>query len=133
MSNIILSAFSDEYSKSFDEQLAGMNLLGIGYIELRSLDGKNVSELSVNEARELKKRLEEKKIKVSAIGSPLGKIRLDGDIKEHMEKAERIFEIANIMETSFVRVFSFYAPDGNDIHDNKLSNSNIAAHKRVQQ
>lgn len=117
MSNIILSAFSDEYSKSFDEQLAGMNLLGIGYIELRSLDGKNVSELSVNEARELKKRLEEKKIKISAIGSPLGKIRLDGDIKEHMEKAERIFEIANIMETSFVRVFSFYAPDGKDIHD----------------
>ena len=117
MSNIIFSAFSDEYAKSFDEQLTGMNELGIGHIELRFVDGRNVSELSTGEARELKKRLDSKGIRVSAIGSPLGKIRLDGDMKGHMETAEKIFEIANIMDTELIRVFSFYAPVGENIRD----------------
>ena len=110
MSDIIFSAFSDEYAVDFNEQLAGMKALDIGYIELRFVDGRSVSELSTDEAKELKKHLDEKEIKVSAIGSPLGKIRLDGDMKGHMEKAARVFEIANIMETKLVRVFSFYAP-----------------------
>ena len=116
MNNIILSAFSDEYAKPFTEQLEGMSGFGISYIELRFIDGRNVSELSVEEAKEIKKMLDEKGIRVSAIGSPLGKIKLDGDMKSHMETAERVFEIANVMGTKFIRVFSFYAPEGKDIH-----------------
>jgi sugar phosphate isomerase/epimerase len=84
-------------------------------IMITDSEGRSVSELSTDEAKELKKHLDEKEIKVSAIGSPLGKIRLDGDMKGHMEKAARVFEIANIMETKLVRVFSFYAPEGKDI------------------
>ena len=117
MSNVILSAFSDEYAKPFAEQLSGMRDLGIDYIELRFADGRNVSELSVEEAKEIRKMLDENRIKVSAIGSPLGKIKLDGDMKSHMETAARVFEIANIMGTKFVRAFSFYAPEGRNIHD----------------
>ena len=105
MSNVILSAFSDEYAAPFSEQLEGMRDLGIEYIELRFIDGRNVSELSVEEAKEIKKMLDEMGIKVSAIGSPLGKIKLDGDMKSHIETAARVFEIANIMETKFVRAF----------------------------
>ena len=44
MSNIILSAFSDEYAKPFDEQLHGVKSLGIDNIELRFVDGKNVKQ-----------------------------------------------------------------------------------------
>ena len=110
------SAFSDEYAKDFGEQLAGMNKLGIDHIELRFIDGRNVSELSIEEAKQLKKRLDSAGVGVSAIGSPLGKIRLDGDVKGHMDTAERIFEIAKIMDTELIRMFSFYAPGGEDIH-----------------
>ncbi len=117
MSNIIFSAFSDEYASDFDEQLEGMKALDIGYIELRFVDGRSVSELSVEEGKELKKRLDSQGIKVSAIGSPLGKIRLDGDMRGHLESAARIFELANIMETELIRMFSFYAPEGKNIHD----------------
>ena len=117
MSNIILSAFSDEYAKPFAEQLEGMRDLGIDYIELRFADGRNVSELSIEEAKEIKKLLDENGIKVSAIGSPLGKIKLDGDMKSHMETAAHVFEMANIMETKLIRVFSFYAPEERNIHD----------------
>ncbi len=117
MSDIIFSAFSDEYAVDFNEQLAGMKALDIGYIELRFVNGRSVSELSVEECKELKKRLDSKGIKVSAIGSPLGKIRLDGDMSGHMETAERIFTIANVMETGLIRMFSFYAPEEKNIHD----------------
>ena len=81
MSHIIFSAFSDEYATSFDEQLTGMNALDIEHIELRFVDGRSVADLSPEEGKELKKRLDGKGITVSAIGSPLGKIRLNGDLR----------------------------------------------------
>ena len=115
MGNLILSAFSDEYAESFDEQLAAMCRLGIRHIELRHLDGKNISVLSKAEVLEAKQKLDSVGISVSAIGSPLGKIALDGDLDAHMNLAESVFETANIMGTKFVRVFSFYAPEGKDI------------------
>ena len=117
MSDIILSAFADEYAADFDEQLAGMRALSIDHVELRFVNGKNVGELSLAEAKELKQRLDRSHIKVSAIGSPLGKIRLDADLKGHLASAAHVFEIANVMETGLVRAFSFYAPEGKRIHD----------------
>lgn len=115
MGNLILSAFSDEYATSFDEQLAAMCRLGIGQIELRHLDGKNISVLSKAEVLEAKQKLDSVGIGVSAIGSPLGKITLDADLDAHMKLAESVFETANIMGTKFVRIFSFYAPEGRDV------------------
>lgn len=44
---------------------------------------------------------------------------MDGDINDHLETAKRIFESANIFDTRYVRVFSFYAPNGKDIADMK--------------
>ena len=117
MGNIILSAFSDEYATDFDSQLEGMRSFGIKHIELRHCNGKNVSEMSAAEVKEAKKKLDSYGICVSAIGSPLGKIKLDEDIDGHLKTAQKIFETANAMETEFVRVFSFYAPDGRNITD----------------
>ena len=110
MAKIIMSAFADEYSPALEEQLKGMQGFGIGYVELRQLDGKNVSALTETEAREAKRMLDAYGIGVSAIGSPLGKIKLDGDLDGHFETAKRVFEYANILGAKFVRVFSFYAP-----------------------
>ena len=116
MGGILLSAFSDEYAEGFAEQIKGMEGFGIRYIEARFADGKNVSTLSPAEGRALKNRWDGAGIRVSAIGSPLGKIRLDDDLGAHLETAKRVFALANLLETPFVRVFSFYAPEGKDIH-----------------
>lgn len=117
MSNLIISAFADEYSEFLEEQARGMAQLNIGHIELRGIDSKNISFLSANDVKEAKRTLNSFGICVSAIGSPIGKIKLDGDIKAHMDMARRIFEYANIMGTEYVRIFSFYAPDGKNIVD----------------
>ena len=115
MVNLKLSAFSDEYADGFTEQLEGMHRFGIEHIELRHADKKNVSVLTSREVSEIKKKLDNFGIGVSAIGSPLGKIKLDGDMDEHLETARRVFETANVLGAKYVRMFSFYAPDGKEI------------------
>ena len=119
MADIILSAFADEYADSFEEQLQGLSKLGISHIEMRHVNKKNISKLTKEEVLEAKDLLDKYGIKVSAIGSPLGKIKLDGDIEGHIETAKKVFEYANILGAKFVRIFSFYAPDGKNIADMK--------------
>lgn len=117
MKKYVLSAFADEYADSFEDQLAAMSRLGVKYTELRFLDGKNVSALTEEDILSAKALLSHYGISVSAIGSPIGKIKLDDDIDAHFAMAERVFSYAKLLGASFVRVFSFYAPDGEDIHE----------------
>ena len=119
MVNLKISAFADEYADSAEEQLQALKQFGIGHIEVRHLNGKNLSVLSRKEVNDAKKAFDNLGIKVSAIGSPLGKIKLDGSMEDHLETARRVFEYANVLETRFVRMFSFYAPDGKSIVDMK--------------
>ena len=119
MGKIILSAFADEYSNSFTEQLEALRSFGIGYVEVRGVDGKNISVLTPDDVREMKQKLDYYGIGVSAMGSPIGKIKLDGDVRGHFEMAKRVFESANELGAKYVRMFSFYAPDGRNILDCK--------------
>lgn len=119
MSDIILSAFSDEYATDFEQQLCAMRQFGIGYIELRHVDGKNVSVLTDGECQRVKQLLDSHGIKCSSIGSPLGKIRLDEDHATHLENAKHIFSLAHLLGAKYVRIFSYYAPEGQRIADCK--------------
>lgn len=119
MARPILSAFADEYKTAFDGQMEGLNSFGIDFIELRFVDGKNVATLSDEEVESLKKRLCESNIRVSAIGSPLGKIKTTDDIDAEMKKAERVFSIANELGTKNIRMFSFYLDEALSKEENR--------------
>ena len=110
MAGIILSAFADEYSKDIDTQIAMLREQGVPYLEPRFIGDQNISALTAEEAKVLKEKLGD--IRVSSIGSPLGKINLADDYEAHLEVAKRVFETACILETSNVRMFSFYLHDG---------------------
>lgn len=112
MGDWILSAFADEHSSDLVGQIAALQSFGLSWIELRFLNGKNIADLTVLEAKQAKQMLEEGGICVSALGSPLGKINLADDFSAHMEKARNVFEIAGIMETDKIRMFSFYLHAG---------------------
>ena len=112
MANLILSAFSDEYADGLVEQCRALNSFGISYMEMRGVNGKNVSTLTKAEVLDAKRILSDYGIKVSSIGSPLGKIKLDGDVAAHLEMAKRVFETANELGAKYIRMFSFYLPDG---------------------
>ena len=110
MAKLMLSAFSDEYADGFPEQLSAMNRLGIEYIELRFVDKKNVSVLTEAEAAAAAEMLRAAGIRVSAIGSPLGKVAIDSDLNAHLELTRRLCELACRVETEKMRIFSFYLP-----------------------
>ncbi len=81
-------------------------------MEMRGVNGKNVSTLTTAEVKKSKAVLADYGIKVSAIGSPLGKIKLDCDIQGHLETAKRVFDMANELGAKNIRAFSFYLPEG---------------------
>ncbi len=117
MAKYILSAFADEVTSVFEDQLKYLNKQGIGYIELRNLDGTNVSSLTIEQAKEYKAMLDKYGVKVSAIGSPVGKIDIKGDHEEHLALLKHTLDLADIFETKNIRVFSYYYPQGTDRHD----------------
>lgn len=119
MNKFVLSAFADEYCPEFEKQLIALNVFDITHIELRFINKKNISDLSDSELENVKSLLEKYNIKVNSIGSPLGKITVDGDLKAHLEKTERVCYIAKYLGAPYVRMFSFYPPSGKNIHDFK--------------
>ena len=104
---IELCAFADEAATAFAEQLAVLKEHGISWVELRGVDGKNVSKLSDTEAQSCASLLQESGIRVWAIGSPLGKVPLSA-AAEHMQEVRRVCRLAQIFQTKRIRMFSFY-------------------------
>lgn len=112
MSKFIFSGFADEISPELDVQISVLNKLGIGYMEMRGVNGKNVSDYTPEEIKEIKKTLDAGGIKVSSVGSPIGKIGVNDDFDAHMAKLKNVIEIAKILETKYIRMFSFYPEKG---------------------
>ncbi len=107
-----ISAFADEISDDLDIQIQNLQANDVGYIELRGVWGKNVMALSEAELREIKRRAADHGIGFSAIGSPLGKFPVDGDFTSQMEGLKKALHYAQIIEAPYIRMFSFYPPEG---------------------
>lgn len=119
MFNFTLSAFADEIDANLLKQIEVLKKHDIFHLELRSIEGVNVSKFTLPYAKEVKKILDDNGIKVSAIGSPIGKIRLDENFEEHMDLLKHVIELAETFETKYIRLFSFYAPKGKPISECK--------------
>ena len=112
MSRFFLSAFADEIDPRLDVQMDVLEQHGIGYIEVRGVGGKNITQHSLDEVRELKRQLDKRGFRISAVGSPIGKIAITDDFGPHLELFRHTLEIAKILETRYIRMFSFYIPEG---------------------
>ena len=109
-----ISGFSDEISKEIVTQFVVLNKLNIRYFEPRGIDGKNISTLNDEEVLELKAKMEQYGIKVSSIGSPIGKIKLTDSFEEHFEVFKRVVKTAKMLDTKYIRMFSFYHEGGDE-------------------
>ena len=103
-----ISGFSDEISSDVTVQFETLNRLGIKYFEPRGIDGKNISELNDEEVEKLKRKMNDFGISASSIGSPVGKIKLTDDFEKHFELFKRIVKTAKMLDTKYIRIFSFY-------------------------
>ena len=109
-----ISGFSDEISQNTTEQFEALNRLGVNYFEPRGIDGKNISDLTSEEAKALKAKADSYGIKTSSIGSPIGKIKTCDDFEAHFQRFKNTVEVAKIMDTPYIRMFSFYPVNGWD-------------------
>src|SRR5205807_3324282 len=84
-----LSAFADEISPDPQEQIDVLARCGVKHIELRSILKTNVLDLTDLQVQELKALLGKHGFRLSAIGSPVGKIRIDQPFEPHLKRFER--------------------------------------------
>jgi 3-dehydroshikimate dehydratase len=111
---IRLSAFADEISQVPVEQLDVLDRHGIHHVEFRAIHGTNVLDLSPAQHDEFRTLLRSRGFGLSAIGSPIGKIRITEPFDDHLARFTRALDLADFYETPRIRVFSFYIPPGDD-------------------
>ena len=71
---IKLCAFADESSGQIDGQIDALVRNNIPYLEIRGVDGKNVADLTDEEATSVYEKLMKNGLAGWSIGSPLGKV-----------------------------------------------------------
>lgn len=108
MARFVLSAFADEAGAPLKAQIEALIENDIHFIEPRNIDGKSIIDFTDEEAMALHLELEKNGIKVGSLGSPIGKFPIDGNFEEYMSKVRRSLEIAKILKTDKIRIFSFF-------------------------
>ena len=111
---IKLSGFADEINPQVDEQIRVLKKLGMHYVEMRGANGKGLVEYPLDEVEKIKEQMDENDIHLSSVGSPIGKIPITQDFEDHFNLFCHTVNIAHVMEVPYIRMFSFFMPEGED-------------------
>lgn len=107
-----LSGFADEAATDIDAQIKVLVDGGMSCIDLRNLDGFNISELPLDHAETVKVKLDAAGVRVGMFGSPLGKIDIADDMGVDLNKLRHLGLLADIFGCRKVRVFSYFNEKG---------------------
>ncbi len=108
MAQFVFSAFADEAGSSLEEQISALRDNGIRYIEPRNIGGKSIIDFTDEELLAIKAELDANGIKVGSLGSPIGKYPITDDFESYMTKVNRAIDIAKLLGTDYIRMFSFF-------------------------
>lgn len=111
---LTLSAFADEIDADLQIQMDILEQYGINQMDIRSIGGKPIAEYSLREIGEIKKKLEARHFKVAAMGSSIGYIPIGQEFENQILLFKHTLDIAGILETNRIRMFSFILPAGDD-------------------
>ena len=111
---IRISAFADEISPDPVEQVDVLTRYGIRHIEFRSIHGTNVLDLTDAQHHAFRALLRDRDFELSAIGSPIGKIKANEPFEPHLARFEHALDLAEFYACPRIRIFSYYIPEGDD-------------------
>lgn len=133
-----LSGFGDEIDPDPVVQTAVLQALGANHIEVRSAWNTNIVDLDGDALSRLAKVFAERGMGVSAIASPIGKVDVFRDPAAELTRLGRAIAAAHLLGARYIRLFSFYRPDGvpvQDVRDTVLSRmrafADVAERERV--
>jgi sugar phosphate isomerase/epimerase len=109
---VVLSGFADEISPDPRIQLATLAAESISHLELRSAWSVNVADFTAEQVAAFRAVLDDAGVRVSAIGSPIGKIPVAAPLAPELDRMRRVADVAGELGTNIVRVFSFFVPAG---------------------
>jgi sugar phosphate isomerase/epimerase len=109
---VTLSGFADEISPDPRAQLATLAAESIRHLELRSAWSVNVADFTAAQVAAFRALLDDAGVRVSAIGSPIGKIPVSAPLGPELDRMRRVAATAHELGTPIVRVFSFFIPAG---------------------
>ena len=112
-----ISAFADEIDPDPQKQIDILKQCGIRNIELRSILKTNVLDLTDLQVTELKSLLDKNGFRLSAIGSPIGKTKIDEPFAPQLERFKRAIHLCKVFDTPNIRIFSYYLSEGGDWDD----------------
>ena len=111
MKSMNIYAFADEASGQISGQIAAMQRNGLQGLEIRGVDGQNISDISIEKAHEVRRKLDDAGLTVWSMGSPIGKIGIESDgFAAHLDKLRHTLELADVLGAKNLRMFSFYVP-----------------------
>lgn len=105
---IKLSVITDEVSQDLGKVVKFALTHGLQGVEVRTLWNKRPHEL-LDKASEMRAELRRSGLEVSAIASPVFKCSLsEAEVREHVRMLSRCAALAKALDTSVVRVFTFW-------------------------
>ena len=114
LSSFVLSAFGDEIDDDIDTQLDVLGELDIRYLEMRTAWGKKAADLNDREIERLAMACRRRSMRVSCIGSRIGKSPITEPFEATLAELGRILDLAERLDTKLVRIFSFRPPAGRE-------------------
>jgi len=114
-----ITGFADEISQELDTQLDVLDELDIDYLDLRGVWGTNVLDLSDDQIERVHEKLDAAGVEVSAIGSPIGKIGIEEEFEPHKERFDTALQMADEFDADYIRLFSYWIPEGDDPSDHR--------------
>mgnify|MGYP000169427438 CR=1 FL=1 len=112
MSSLNIFAFADEASGQIDKQIVAMQRNSLQGLEIRGVDGQSIADISMEKAREVRRKMDDAGLTVWSMGSPIGKIGIEDDFAAHLDKLRHVLELADVLGAENVRMFSFFVPEG---------------------
>ncbi|CAG7656957.1 sugar phosphate isomerase/epimerase family protein [Paenibacillus allorhizosphaerae] len=109
---VTITGFADEISGDLEKQMEVLESVGVSHIEFRGVWGKNVLKLTDDELGRVKKLLDARGFRISSIGSPIGKFKMQDDFQTEIGNMKRACEIAGFLNAPYIRIFSYFVAEG---------------------
>jgi 3-dehydroshikimate dehydratase len=114
-----LAAFADEIGPELDDQIRVCRDNDVTHFELRGVRGLNVLDFPTDLRNEIRTKLRDNGMGVASVGSPIGKVKIDEPWEKHFDRFKIAVESAQFFAAPFIRIFSYYPPQGGDIKQHR--------------